>query len=124
RMHRVPPKVEARLVGAAVSQAGLETAAAGEKRERERVMIAPQIGAVGGAAFAKRTAAELARTDDDRFVQQPAHFQVADQRLDRPVHRAALDRQARLDVLAGAGAVEVPTPVVKLHETHAAFDKT
>ena len=56
----------------AEGDAGLEAAAAGENGERERMMIAAQVGAVGGAAFAERAAAELAGADDDGFVEQAA----------------------------------------------------
>src|ERR1019366_7637816 len=87
------------------------------------MMIAAQVRAVRRSAFAERTAAKLARPDDDRLVQQPAMLQIANERGDGAIHRATLDRQARADVLAGAGAVKVPTPVVKLHEAHAALDE-
>src|ERR1035438_5900108 len=87
------------------------------------MMIAAQVRAVGGTAFAERAAAKLARADDDGFVQEAAMLQVADQGGDGAIHCSAFDRQAGLDVLASAGAVEVPAPVVKLHEAYAALDQ-
>src|SRR5438067_2018809 len=74
-------------------------------------------------APAERRPAELPAPDDQRLVKQAAPLEVADQGGDRPVHGAALVHQALADVLAGPGAVEVPTPVVELHEADALLDQ-
>src|SRR5262245_14632057 len=86
-------------------------------------MIAAQVLAAGCAALAEGCAAELARPDDQRRVEQSARFQIANQRRDRTVHRRATVGQPGLDVLAGAGAVEVPTPVEQVNEADALLDE-
>ncbi len=73
--------------------------------------------------FVHRRAAELAAPDHQGFVQQPTPLQVREQRRDRPVDLLALLGQVLDDVVAGAGAVAVPAPVVELDVAHAALDQ-
>src|SRR5262245_35573167 len=111
--------VEAELVGIAVAGAWADAAAGQEDGERERVMVAAEVRTAGGAAFAERTAAELAAPDDQRVVEHAAALEVADQGGDGAVHAAALVAQTVGDRFARTGAVEIPAPIVKLHEAHA-----
>ena len=62
--------VEAQLVGRAEGEPGLEAAAGEEQCVGERVVVAADVRAGGGAALAERRAAELAHPDDQRLVQQ------------------------------------------------------
>ena len=75
------------------------------------------------AALDHRRPPELAAPDDQRVVEHPAELQIADQGGDGLVHAAALVDQPLADVLAGAGAVEVPAPVEQVHEAHALLDQ-
>src|SRR5437763_16558805 len=59
---------------------------------------------------------ELAAPNYQRVVEQPALFQILDQRRGRLVRVAALAAD-----LLGQVAVLVPAPVEQLHEPHAAF---
>ena len=87
-------------------------------------VIAAEDGAGGRAPLAERRPAELAGAEDQRVVEEPARLEILDQRRGGPVERGRLVRQAVADVLAGAGAVEVPSPVEEVHEPHPLLDES
>src|SRR6185503_3922992 len=90
--------------------------------ETMRMMVAPQ---EDGAAtrFVHRRAAKFAAPDHERFIQQAPLLEVLDQRRASAVHVAAFLRELSEQIVAGTGAMNVPTPIVKLDVADAAFDK-
>src|SRR5262245_52771615 len=87
------------------------------------MMIAAEVRAICCPAFAEGRSAEFAAPDDKRVVEHAARLEIRDKSGDGPIHAATLVRQAVANVLARAGAVEVPAPVVKLDEAHALLDE-
>src|SRR5437588_7480290 len=111
-MDGIIPDIEAKLVGCAMGDAGLEPAAREKQREGKWMMVAPQVGAGGGTALAERRAPEFATPDYQSFIKKAAVLQVTDQRCHRTVHGSALVAQAVGDCFPRICAVEVPTPVM------------
>src|SRR5437764_1112396 len=87
------------------------------------MVVAAQVGAGGGAAFAERRSAELTAPDDERLVEQAAGLEVADEGAGGAVHGPAFGPEAVGDGLARIGAVEIPAPIVELHEAYALLDQ-
>src|SRR5262249_8071343 len=81
-------------------------------------MIAAVVGRVE-RALRIRSAAELAAPDDKRVVQHSTLFQIENQRGGRLVGLSALSA----NTFRQAG-VMVPTLLVKLNESHAAFGQS
>src|SRR5947209_1197702 len=86
-------------------------------------MVATQDRAARGAPFAEGSAAKLATADDQRFIEQAALLEIADQGGDGLVHRGALFRETFGDARVRAGAMEVPAPVEQLHEADSLLDQ-
>src|SRR5882672_2930587 len=76
------------------------------------------------SGFVHRRASEFAAPYDERVFEQIALFQLGQQGAYRPVGLAADAWQFTDDVRADRIAMSVPTPVVKLHESDAAFDQS
>jgi hypothetical protein len=110
---------ETELVGRTMDVASLHASAGHPESERIDVMVTAETF----TNLAHRRAAELAGPNHQRVVQHPPLLQVGQQRGHRPVHVVALARQGGHDVVALAGAVDVPAPVEELHEPHAALDE-
>ncbi len=103
------------VVGLAVTEPQLHTAARQPHRVAVRILIATGLRALDVALHA-RCAAELAAPDDERVFKQPARIEVFEQSGDRPVDFAREFRVLRPQI-----AVLVPVPVRDLDETHAAL---
>src|SRR5262245_52569008 len=83
------------------------------------MVIAAGDGWPAGAIFAQRRAAEFAAPDHERIVEHPALFQVFQQRRDRLVGHAAVERQFDIQI-----AVMVPRSMVDVYEPHVALDQS
>ena len=114
-VHAIFDGPQAQLVGRADHLPAADAAAGHPHREAGRVVVAAV------AFFAHRRAAEFAAPDHQRFVEQTAPLQIAQQPGDRLVHRAAelavvlLELAVRVPLAAGA--------VIELHEADAALDQ-
>ena len=81
--------------------------------------MVPPVIAVGHVALVLGGAAEFPAPNHQRNLQQPALFQIANQR-----------RRGLVHVLAGLGnfrwqvAVMIPASMIKLHEAHPTLDQT
>ena len=92
--------IEAHLVRCAVRHSGLQAGAGHEERVAMRVMVAADVVAGGGAAFAERRAAELGGPDHQRVLEHASIFQILDQRGDGAIHLfAAVIRPLRMSSL-------------------------
>src|SRR6185312_10002336 len=88
-----------------------------------RMVIAPQqLAAV--SFLIERGPAKFSAPDNQRVVQQAALFEIGDQRRDRSIHFLALGGQMAHEIIDRSGAVAIPAPVEKLHETHASLDES
>ena len=106
---------EAEIVGAADGGAGFDAAACHPHGEAGGIVVASV------AFFTHRRAAELTAPDDERFIEQAAGFEIAQQTGDGFVLLAAVFRVVGFDL-----GVRVPlaaAAVVELHEAHAALDE-
>src|SRR5436190_10125769 len=112
---------EAELIGFSIADAVLDTAAGEENGEAVRVVIAAEEFAIGGASFTERRAAEFAAPHYQRFVQQSALAQIAQEGHHRLVHLRAFLGEAVANLLAFMRAVKVPAPIEELHEADALF---
>src|SRR5688500_12277472 len=86
-------------------------------------MIAPEHVAGRGSPLAERRATELPSPYHQGIVEQPALFQITNQRGHRLVGARHLLREPVANVLLGTGAVKIPTPVKELDETHALLEQ-
>ena len=71
--------VKSHVIGCAVSQAGLDSAACHPECEGLRMMIAPEASAQRHIAFHHRRAAKFAAPDHESLVEKSALFEVLDQ---------------------------------------------
>src|SRR5688500_16967984 len=71
--------VVAEVIGAAVGNPRLHTAARHPHGEAARVMVASRLGAVP-LALARDTASEFTAPDDQRIVEPPAALEILDER--------------------------------------------
>src|SRR5438552_8985443 len=86
------------------------------------VMVAPKENGPA-TRFVHRGAAKFAAPDHLCFIEQTPLLEVLDQRRASAVHFAAFLRELIEQIVPGAGAVNVPAPVVKLDVADAAFDE-
>ena len=95
-------------------------AAAGHPhREGKRVMVAPAHATIERRAIlTERRAAKLRRPHHERLVEQPALFQIPQQRADRLIDDGAIERQILLQLV-----VMIPRGVVDADEAHVALDE-
>ena len=85
-------RAEAELVRLPESHAAAHAPSGQPGAETVRVVTAPEAVRIARAVLQiliVRRAPELARPDQQRFVEQPARLEIVDQRRDRLVHRAA-----------------------------------
>ena len=75
------------------------------------------------ADFAHWRSPKLTAPDHDGIFQQPALFQIANQRHAGLINVTADRRQVLFKILCGA-AVMIPVRMIKLHEPHTAFSKS
>src|SRR5690349_10790699 len=87
-------------------------------------MIAPEDFAAGSSAFAEGSAAELAAPNDECLIKQSSLSQVTDEGRHGAIHARAFLGQAASDILMIVCAMEIPTPIEQLHETHAFLDES
>ena len=111
----VASDVVAEVVGRAVSDAGLDAAAAQPDREAARMVVAAVI-VRGQCALAIDGPAEFAAPDDQRVVEQAALLEVRDEGGRRLIGIAALAGDLR-----GQVRMLVPAAVEELDEAHAPF---
>ena len=109
------------FVARTVSDAALDATAGEPVRERERIVVAAL------AALAAGHPAEFGRPQNDRVVEQPARFQILDERRRRLVHAA---RPCRGGLWRGSSWLSqlrrgkpLSAPLQSLHETHAALEQ-
>ena len=88
---------EAEVIAGAVGHAALDAAAGQPHGEAPAVVVAAVV-VLGQRALAVDGASELAAPDDQRVVEQPALFEVFDQRGARLVGVAALDFKLRRQI--------------------------
>src|SRR3954462_4707420 len=85
-VHRLVDRLEAEVVGGAVTHPPLDPAPAQPHREAERVVIPPVLGLPRAAAdFHHRRPSELGPAHDERVLEEAARFQVLDHRRERLV---------------------------------------
>ncbi len=111
--------VEPEVIGRADGLTGLDTATGHPHAEGLGVMIAATTAAEGGTGFDHGCAPEFTAPDDEGVVEEPALFQIVDQRGTRLIGLAAFPAQAAFDI-----AMVVPTAVVHTDESHAALEHT
>ena len=80
------------------------------------MMVTP-VHSTADAALAKDGAAEFAHEHDERVIEQPARFQVTQQRRGRLIDVAALTAH-----IVGQTRVMIPAAVKELHKAHVALD--
>ena len=115
---------EPEFVGFSVAKSFFHAAAGEEEGVGIGEVIAAEGIASAGAAFAERGAAEFTAPDDEGVIEHAALAQVADQGGDGFVGAAHFVGQAAANVFAGAGAVEIPSPVEEVDEAHALFEQS
>ena len=79
--------------------------------------------AIAVAGLVHRRTPEFTAPDDEGVVEQPARFQVLDQRRRRLIHLPADIHHPVTQIVVLGVAVAVPTPVIQLHEAYAFFDQ-
>lgn len=82
-------------------------------------MISTQRSAEGRIRFDHGCPAEFSTPDDERLVQEPAAFQIEDQRRAGLVGGFAVVADVAFDI-----AVSVPAVLVDVDKTHASFDQS
>ena len=119
-VHRVFGNVEAKVVGAAIADAGLHATTRHPHGESVLVVVAADADFVAAAVLAlfDRGTAKLRAPDDEGFIEQTTEFEIA--------HECG---HALIDVFGFGGqafvesAVVVPVGIVKLNHAHTAFDE-
>ena len=106
----------AELIRRTMDDPRLDPAASHPNAETVRVMIATE---TGPASLRHWRPPELTAPDHQRFIQQTALLEVADQGRDGLVHGTAAFGMLRQNL-----AVRVPTLLVQLDKTHATFTET
>jgi hypothetical protein len=91
--------------------------------ERARVMVAShQSRSI--PCLVDRRAPELSAPDDQCGVEQASLFEIRHERRGRAIGLEAERGNPVRNVSADGGSVRIPSPVIQLHETHAALDQT
>ena len=116
-VHGILDDVEAHLVGGAEGHAGLDAAAGQPHRERLGVVVPAEAPAECRIGLDHGRPAELTAPDHQRVVEQPAPFQVLDQRRGGLIGGAAVRLVVPHDVGVG-----VPALVIDVHEPDAPLD--
>ena len=114
---------EAEVVAGAVGVAGFETAAGHHDGEDVGVVVATEVFAFGGAAFAEGCAAEFPTPDNESVFEESALFEVSDEGGDRFVHGRTFVLQSITEGGSGTGSVEIPAPVEEVDKANAFLDE-
>src|SRR5436190_23842929 len=101
----------------------LDPAAGHPDGETVGVMVATEENGSATRLVHRRTA-KVDAPYHERFIEQTPLLEVLDQRRASAIHFAAFLRELCEQIVPGAGAVNVPAPVVKLHVADAAFDES
>ena len=111
-VNRIGNGIEAELIGLAVDVARLDASPCQPDAEAPVVVVATVI-----SPLHHRCPAELPTPDDERLLEQPALFQIADERRARLVcvERILFDPGGQVSML-------VPGLMKQLHETNAPFN--
>src|SRR5437867_1917539 len=117
-MHAIFDRVKTKFVGLADDRARFYSATRQPHRECVNVVIAPG----GVAVLAHRCAAKFTAPNHQRVLQEPTGFEVLYERSLGLVDIAADFFEIALQIFAGT-AVTVPVGVVKLDESHTAFNE-
>ena len=115
---------ETEFVGRAVDLASLHAAARQPAGEAVVIVIAAVDLAGVGSRSGKldgRSPSKFAAPQDERFIEQPAFFQIAEQRADRFVALACQAAVIDLDVVVVVPRLALAVP--KLDEANASFDE-
>ncbi len=103
------------IIGAAVAGAGIDAAASHPDGETARVMVAAVVVSLE-IALAVGGAAKFTSPEDERFVEESTHFEVADERCGWLIGVSALFAD-----LFGEITVLIPAHVEELDEANPAF---
>src|SRR5262245_10407165 len=114
-MNRVFDDVVRKLVSFSVDDSSFHPASGHPQAEAARMVIAT-IVCLGQLALRVDCAAELATPDDDGILEKPSSFEILHQRPTTLVDVLTLARQH-----VGKSVMNIPTSMVDLHETNAAF---